>query len=405
MTATEIQKRNEKAQNLRVLRVDDTWFYVESDEGKIMYKVCCAEDQTYCTCGDFAKGVKTDPNFRCKHVLAVINCLPNDMEKAEFLEKRKPKLDERFIKEIDGQDFVKYAGLLDLAHQKRLISLEVELLQFPSKENEHMAISRAKGTTATGEIFSDVGDANPLNCNSKVGKHIIRMASTRAKARVLRDLTNIGMTCLEELGDLDDVIGAEEKGSAQRVKPFTRKQQAKVESAPANGNGTNGTSTQSKAPENASNVSNVSTGNGQKAPESAHSKPEALPKETKPASATSSSDANASGNNGQGKAKETKVQDAPKISEAQKRAVMNLSRRRGISVEEVDRMSSQTYGVILEQLSASDASAKGSGLRKPRVRLSAAVSTTIQNKRRWDFGYSIASNKALNSDAQKRRAD
>lgn len=33
------------------------------------------------------------------------------------------------------------------------------------------------------------------------------MASTRAKARVLRDMTNVGMTCLEEPGDLNEVIG------------------------------------------------------------------------------------------------------------------------------------------------------------------------------------------------------
>jgi hypothetical protein len=45
------------------------------------------------------------------------------------------------------------------------------------------------------------------------------MASTRAKARCLRDLDNIGITCLEELGDLSEVIGAEgaEKGASKKV--------------------------------------------------------------------------------------------------------------------------------------------------------------------------------------------
>jgi hypothetical protein len=46
----------------------------------------------------------------------------------------------------------------------------------------------------------------------------------------------------------------------------------------------------------------------------------------------------------------------PKMSEAQKRALWNLSRRRGISVDELQRMALETYGVELEYLSTKDAS-------------------------------------------------
>ena len=37
MTVKELQKRNDKAQSPRVIQVDETWFYVESEEGKICY--------------------------------------------------------------------------------------------------------------------------------------------------------------------------------------------------------------------------------------------------------------------------------------------------------------------------------------------------------------------------------
>ncbi len=121
-------------------------------------------------------------------------------------------MDERFIKNIEGKDFVLYAGLLDLAHQKGLAKMQVEILQYPGTDNGHMAIVRAQAESKLGELFVDVGDANPTNCNAKVAKHLLRMASTRAKARALRDFTNIGMTCLEELGDLNEII---EEGSVQ----------------------------------------------------------------------------------------------------------------------------------------------------------------------------------------------
>ena len=72
-----------------------------------------------------------------------------------------------------------------------------------------MAIARARAESKLGETFTDVGDATPTNCNSKVAKHLLCMASTRAKARALRDFTNVGMTALEELGDLNDILEEE----------------------------------------------------------------------------------------------------------------------------------------------------------------------------------------------------
>jgi len=48
---------------------------------------------------------------------------------------KEPRLDERFIKNLKGKDFVLYAGLLDLGHQIGLKSILVEAVQFPNKEN------------------------------------------------------------------------------------------------------------------------------------------------------------------------------------------------------------------------------------------------------------------------------
>ncbi|MGO9138141.1 MAG: hypothetical protein ACLQBC_10805 [Syntrophales bacterium] len=333
MTSQEAQKRNEKAQNLRVWQVDDTWFYVESEDGKIAYKCCVSDQGDCCNCGDFAQRSNKDPQFKCKHILAVMNSIPrNEVLEAHILEKRKSKLDERFIKTIDGKDFVLYAGLLDLAHQKNLISIDVELLQYPTKENDHTAVCKAIAKTTAGANFVDVGDANPQNCNAKVAKHIIRMSSTRAKARCLRDLTNIGMTCLEELLDFNEVIG--EEGTVKsikkdNVKKFPAKQKV---SQPGNGDG--------------QKVKHESAGkDNEKAPAPVETK-----KVEKPEKETKTSRKSGNGN---GKSKEKSI---PMMSEAQKNALFNLSRRRGISVEELENLAIKTFNMPLENLSSADAS-------------------------------------------------
>src|SRR6185503_15971700 len=77
-----------------------------------------------------------------------------------------------------------------------------ELVQVPTKGNGMVAIATAEVTTSKG-VFTAIGDADPENVGRKIAPHIIRMAETRAKGRALRDAVNIGVVCLDELGDLD----------------------------------------------------------------------------------------------------------------------------------------------------------------------------------------------------------
>jgi len=85
MTAQEIQKRNGKAKKLRVIQVDNDNYYVESEEGKICYRVFINDHQLSCTCGKFAEGVKGDPKFRCTHLMAVLQSTAGDIQKGELL--------------------------------------------------------------------------------------------------------------------------------------------------------------------------------------------------------------------------------------------------------------------------------------------------------------------------------
>lgn len=357
MTSQEALKRSEKSQWLKVWQVDDTWFYVESEDGKIAYKCCITEQGDYCNCGDFATRSKNDPNFKCKHLLAVMNSIPrNAVLEAQILEKRKAKLDDTFIKKIDEKDFVLYAGLLDVAHQKNLSLVDVELIQYPSDENKNTAICKARVETVDGKKFSDIGDANPQNCNSKVARHLIRMASTRAKARAFRDMDNIGMTALEELGDLNEVSGAGDNGNySQRGTDNVRKLARQVKSVFKSGNGDGQESDNTPDRQIKDNVivmpdkQALAAAANQSAAENKTAKSaETKPDKTKAAAKPDKSNGSGNGNGGNGKSKAS----SPLMSEAQKSALYNLSRRRGISLEDIETRSKDKYGVSIEQLTS-----------------------------------------------------
>ncbi|MFC1553155.1 hypothetical protein ACFL7D_00840 [candidate division KSB1 bacterium] len=212
----------------------------------------------------------------------------NQAKKRKTTAKQTPKLEKKFIQTIEGRDFVLYAGLLDLATQIGLSKMEVELVKEPDSNNGNTAICKATAITSDGKVFTDFGDANPQNCNYKVAKHLIRMASTRAKARCLRDLTNVGMTALEELTDYSEVIGAETK-----TEPV------------------------------------------------------------KPAASTSKSAKKSETNKKETNKKETK--SPPEISQTQKKAILNLAKRRNIETETLEEMSLKQFDKSISKLSAKEA--------------------------------------------------
>lgn len=99
-----------------------------------------------------------------------------------------------------GREFVLYRGLLALGHERGLQGITVTVVQLPTELNGMTAVCAATVQMPDG-VFSDVGDASPSNVNRMIAPHLLRMASTRAKARALRDAVNIGVTAFEELGE------------------------------------------------------------------------------------------------------------------------------------------------------------------------------------------------------------
>jgi len=97
---------------------------------------------------------------------------------------------------LQGREYVTFRGLLWVAHQAGLESIEVELVSWDADTQAAICRATVKGERGT---FSDIGDASPANVNRMVASACLRMASTRSQARALRSYLGVGITSLEEL--------------------------------------------------------------------------------------------------------------------------------------------------------------------------------------------------------------
>ena len=102
----------------------------------------------------------------------------------------------QYLQLIDGKPFVKYAGLLTMAHAQGLQQLEARF----TRVSDTRAVAQATATFTDGRRFTESGEATPENVGSQVRPHFARLALTRAKARCLRDALNIALCAVEELG-------------------------------------------------------------------------------------------------------------------------------------------------------------------------------------------------------------
>lgn len=167
-----------------------------------------------CSCKDFPKA----PNGFCKHRLSVAiykrayaltkerleaqgesprsePVSPGPASPIEASGTTTAHIPAQFLTEIHGKQFVQYAGLLAMAHERGLVTLSAHFISVTGD----LALGEATAEFRDGKIFKECGDATPANVHPKVKQHFPRMALTRAKARCLRDALNISVCSVEEM--------------------------------------------------------------------------------------------------------------------------------------------------------------------------------------------------------------
>jgi hypothetical protein len=102
-----------------------------------------------------------------------------------------------YVVYLHGKPFIRYVGLLTLAHERGLVQLTARI----EYHADNLVLASATATFQDGRVFTEWADAMPDNVGVQVRPHWVRMALTRAKARCLRDALQIGIAALEELAD------------------------------------------------------------------------------------------------------------------------------------------------------------------------------------------------------------
>lgn len=130
-------------------------------------------------------------------------------------------IDPKFIVNLKGKDFPLWAGVLDAATKAGLKALTTTIVQIPTAENGHLAVVTARAEFEDGRVFEDVGDCSPGSTTPHLAAAALRLASTRAKGRALRDSINVGQTMFEELPD-GEVEGGENGARTHQNGPQQR---------------------------------------------------------------------------------------------------------------------------------------------------------------------------------------
>ena len=125
---------------------------------------------------------------------------------------------------LNGSNFVKYSGLVAMAHMKGINRIKTEILiqdvtsedRITEEKSEEETVKVIKKTIKTarvmiratvygqaGEEFTSLGTATQFNLKKNMLPFMFEMAETRAKARALRDFVGIGLTAWEEMPDFE----------------------------------------------------------------------------------------------------------------------------------------------------------------------------------------------------------
>jgi hypothetical protein len=160
-----------------------------------------------CSCQDYERA----PAHWCKHrisrgmLIRLGRLQPTEeptpeeippMPEPDAAESAARSIDPRWLCVIKGKPFVRYEGLLAMAHERGLQGLKADW----TYNDAEVSLAHAVAVFPFG-TYEESGDSSPSNVGAQVRPHWRRMALVRAKARCLRDALNIGVCSLAEIGE------------------------------------------------------------------------------------------------------------------------------------------------------------------------------------------------------------
>jgi hypothetical protein len=349
MTSIELAKRQEKALPLKVFQVADDQFYVENSTGKICYRVNLNGHGKSCTCADFISNKAKDPEFLCKHLIAVTNgneghqkigpmsetedhttkkllgvyqaisAVQMSLAKLGIEKVQENKFDKYKFRGIDDV----YNALAPLLAQNRLCILP-RIINRKCEERKSQKGGALFYVTVDAEFDFVAASDGSTHTVKMIGEAMDRSDKATNKAMSAAYKYACFQTfCIPTEGDNDaDFTTHEVKEESQKT---VKKEQSKP-----------------------------------KPVQKPQTKKEEKPKEkSKPSNDTKAKQG--SKPKEESKAKEAVKSGSPEnngtMSPAQQKAIQNLAKRRGINDEELNEMSRKQYSVSLKELPSKDASA------------------------------------------------